>query len=72
MTQAKKEASLKDFFTHMLGLMFAVWVFWLVYCWTMPQIWPAGPQQVLHPGYWLTFAIIWMLRFIRRNIIVVR
>lgn len=59
----KKEEN--GFITRMLALLIAVWLFWLVYCWVAPQVWPTGPVQYTQPGYWLTVGVVWCLRFVR-------
>jgi len=39
------------------GVMWGLWSLWR---WVIPQVWAAGPQNVLSPGFWL-FAGCWTL-----------
>ncbi|HET8883027.1 MAG TPA: hypothetical protein VFM56_12700 [Solimonas sp.] len=41
----------------LLGIYWALWTIW---CWVLPQLWPAGPRALIAPGYWL-FAGAWFL-----------
>ena len=36
------------------------WLFWSLYTWVMPQVWPTGPAALIEPGYWL-FVGMWVL-----------
>lgn len=36
-------------------------ILWFPFSWVMPQLWPTGPENLIHPGYWmfvLTFFVI--------------
>lgn len=39
------------------GVMWGLWSLWR---WVLPQVWVAGPQNILAPGFWL-FAACWTL-----------
>lgn len=42
------------------GLLGIWWLFWHLWAFVMPQVWPAGPSALIHPGYWL-FCAEWTL-----------
>lgn len=44
-----------------IGLILGIWwLIWLLWTWVLPQIWPTGPEAIIHPSYWL-FAAMWVL-----------
>lgn len=36
-----------------VGINWCVWKLWLF---VVPALWPTGPEQLVHPGFWLFFA----------------
>lgn len=38
----------------------AYWLLWTLWCWVLPQVWIAGPENIIHPNFWL-FAAAWFL-----------
>ena len=36
------------------------WLLWKLWLFVVPQFWPAGPEALIHPDYWL-FAAGWVL-----------
>ena len=34
------------------------WIFWSIWTWALPQLWPTGPEAVIRPSYWLFAALI--------------
>jgi hypothetical protein len=40
-----------------LGVIAGVWLLWI---WIWPQVWPAGPEAFVNPGFWL-FVGMWIL-----------
>lgn len=49
---------------ELLGFFLVVWLCWLAYTWVMPQVFPQGPVNLINPGFWLFFVVIWMIKFI--------
>lgn len=37
-----------------------MWLFWSLWTFVMPQIWPSGPTGLIDPDYWL-FVAEWVL-----------
>lgn len=40
-----------------LLIWYGVWSLWV---WALPQLWPSGPELLVHPSYW-QFAGLWVL-----------
>lgn len=42
-----------------LTIFFGVlWAYWQLWSWAMPQLWPTGPEGIVHPAYW-PFVMAW-------------
>lgn len=44
----------------------AVWLFWMLWCWVLPQMWPGGPQQIIQPDFWLFWGVVMLVGFVGR------
>ena len=44
-----------------LGIYF---LFWLLWVWVLPQLWPTGPAAFIEPGYWLFVGVGILLGFV--------
>lgn len=36
------------------------WALWSAWSWVLPQVYPAGPEALIRPSYWL-FVVAWIL-----------
>lgn len=45
------------------------WLMWIIWTWTLPQLWQDGPEQFINPGYWLFSATLFLLGVIGRAVI---
>jgi hypothetical protein len=50
----------------MLIKLFAFWIvvstLWFLFTFLMPQIWPEGPVNIIHPGYWMFTLTLFTVR----------
>lgn len=52
-----------------IGILFALgidWLIWTLWCWAIPQIWPTGPENLIHPGFLLFVAITLLVSYVGR------
>lgn len=49
---------------QIIAFLFITWLCWLAYTWIMPQVFPQGPDNLINPGFWLFFMVIWLAKFI--------
>ena len=43
------------------------WLFWSLWCWVLPQLWPTGPIGLIAPGYWLFVGALLILGIVGRT-----
>lgn len=44
-----------------IGLVLGIWwLIWSLWCFVLPSIWAAGPENIIRPGFWL-FCGMWLL-----------
>lgn len=62
-------------FLWLIGMIFIAcivlgveWLFWTLWCWVLPQLWPTGPAQVLAPGFWLFVGALLILGIVGRTL----
>jgi hypothetical protein len=42
------------------------WLFWALWTWVLPQIWPNGPDAIVRPSYWLFVGCLLLASLIGR------
>lgn len=48
--------------SFIIGFYILVSILWFPFSWIMPQLWPTGPANLIHPGYWLFVLTIFVIR----------
>jgi len=53
-----------------VGIILGVyWLFWSLWCFVLPQIWPTGPKNFIEPSYWLfvgtAILVSWVARIFK-------
>jgi hypothetical protein len=64
---------MRGFLEVLLGFLILVpivlgiyWLFWCLWTWVLPQLWPHGPQAFIEPGYWLFVGMLFLVSMIGR------
>lgn len=51
---------------YIVGILLAVsGLFWLIWTSVLPYYWPTGPEEVIHPDFWMFSGTLILLKFLQ-------